>query len=62
VILVAKDDSRLLWESAGLRFTDDRATAPVTLILATDKELVILPAQNAHAISIDRGTAAAVVY
>jgi hypothetical protein len=61
--LVAKDDnSRMLIESVDVQFVDARKSVPVRLILATEKYLLIAPAQQARGLKLDSSLVVAVLY
>lgn len=64
VVLIAKDDgSRVLIESVGVQFVDARKSVPVRLIWATEKEIVIVPAQQQlGGVKLDNSLVIAVVY
>ena len=62
VVLVAKDDaSRTLIESVGVQFVDVRKSMPARLIWATEKEIVIVPAQQTRGIKLDKQASKSIV-
>jgi hypothetical protein len=63
VVLIPKDDAaRTLIESLGVQFSDAKRSAPVKLILATEKELLIVPTQQSRGVNLARDLVVAIVY